>query len=84
MMFIMGGLYLQMFLMGRLYRSSGKIRVYFDNLIQVDDMNDIEEGTQYLPVRGEETKFFNLVSDDDDDEKVTFDQSTKYKDNFNV
>ncbi len=66
--------------MDKFYKSSHRVRMYFENLIEVDDLMELEEARDdrgLLDVKsGEETKFFTLVSDDNDEEEsVTFDKA---------
>lgn len=73
-MFILTFLLCQMFFVDRLYRTSAKLSNQWDELISIDLIIADNQGT-YLKSSGEETKFFSMISQDDDEDgdSVIFD-----------
>lgn len=69
--FIMSGLLIQLAVMKSLYNKSQRVRSHFERLIEIDD---IEEGRSCYEKNDEETKFFTLISDEDDD-NIEFDST---------
>jgi hypothetical protein len=63
-MFIIAGLLVQLLLINKFYRSTNKTSHIYDELIEIDHL---EQGVHFTAKNGEETKFFGLISDDDDE-----------------
>jgi hypothetical protein len=66
------GLSVQLAIMKRLYKSSKRIQITWDELILIDDMNQDYQSSQSNPMN--QHRFLPLNSDDDDDdEQIQFD-----------
>jgi hypothetical protein len=70
-MLIMTGLLLQLWLVKRIYTSSKKVSIEWDELLVIDDINSRPNVTSAND--GSETKFLRLLSEDESgDEKIEF------------
>lgn len=74
--FIIIGLIMQLSVMQCLYRSSYKIRTYFDSLTEIDELNNMYDphdefgdngNSNDIKITGHKNTYFSLVSDDDED-----------------
>lgn len=71
-MLIMVGLLIQMSIVKRIYASSRRVSIEWDELLVIDDINNRPEVTSATD--GSETKFLRLLSEDESgDEKIEFD-----------